>query len=362
MRATDPDGVSLTDLTPPLLEPVIDLLTEQTVRRALARGRTLDPDDPGVHAAARAVVEPALDPSSTHFCLVDVDPAGVAGVVTGLVSRLTPDDVGYTYLPPRHTLAPVTGWAVRADLGPDVLTRLVHVAAGRSRALGLDRLSFQVLDGDVDAVSAARVAGLRPDTVFALRPLALAPGRRPSPEIRVRPAEAADLPALVDLSLEEQTYHARHTGSGMAHDQDRATVTRVCRGWLEHGSDPLTERAVVAAQADDGPVVGVTTMAVLETPATALSSFLLPRRYGYIGLTSVARGQRGRGVGTALAEAALAWMGGTPDPPQYVGLHYVADNVLSAGFWPALGWVGVTTILTDAAPHPATRPAGPDAP
>lgn len=357
----------MVELTADLLDAVTELLVAATARRAGLAGRDLDPSDHwavGLRRAARAVVEPALH-DADRFCLVALarsagtgpgdggrDPVGV---LTGLVTRLTPEDAGYTYLPPRHTLVPLSGWATREGYDPGVLRALWEQARSHSTGLGLDRLTVQVLDADRPAVGHWRTLGLRPDTAFACRPTT-APGPITSTPLTIRPARTADLEAVVDLALEEQVYHALHTGSGMAADQRRDTVTAVCTDWLDPDAPEETERAFVA-EAPDGTVVGVTTVHTLSVPDTVLSAHLLPRRHGYIGLTSVTASWRGHGVGTALAGRALDWVRALPDPPDFTGLHYVTDNVTSAPFWRGLGFASIITHLTDAPPHHPTSTA-----
>lgn len=329
-----PATLRVADLTEDLLDGVAGLLVAATVRRAALAGRTTDSD---------------------RFCLVALcgpgGPGGedVVGVLTGLVTRLTPEDAGYTYLPPRHALAPLSGWAVRDGSDPAVLATLWEVARSRSAALGLDRLTVQVLDADWPAVGHWRALGLRPDTAFACRPTA-APGPVGPSSPTIRPAGSADLESVVDLALEEQIYHARHTGSGMAADQSRDTVTAVCEAWLDPKAPEEAERAFVA-EAPDGALIGVTTVHTLRVPDTVLSARVLPRRHGYIGLTCVSAPWRGRGVGRALTGRALDWLRALPDPPAFTGLHYVIDNVTSAPFWSGLGFASVLSQLTDAAPH-----------
>lgn len=339
--------LSVADLSPQTLDAACDLLVAATTRRARLTGRCGEGEDAGLRTAARTLLASALD-HEDRFALVATDARGVAGVTLGLVSRLTPQDQGYNYLPPRHTLIPQSGWAPRPGQEAQVLPDLWSATRARSQDLGLDRVTVQVLDADWTAISCWQALGLRPDTIFALRTTAaVRPERRPP--LSLRPARLGDLDALVDLSLEEQMYHAHHTGSGMAVDQSRDTVTALCRDWLDHDAEEGVERAFVA-ETSDGAVVGVTTVHTMSLPSAGLGVRVLPRRYGYIGLTSVTEGWRGRGVGGSLADRALAWVQALPDPPAQTGLHYVVDNVTSASFWAARGYASVLTHLTDAPP------------
>ncbi|MBZ2198307.1 GNAT family N-acetyltransferase [Occultella gossypii] len=336
-----------TPLTPAHLDAVVDLaVAALRDRTRLAGPGSTPPSDPA--HIARTSLEPYLD-GDDRFAHVALDDDGqVQALLAGIVTRLGPQDAEYTYLAPRHALAPLSAWCARDPRSAvDALPVLLDAARASLDAASIPRLNVQVLDGDWWSVGLWRSLDLRPDTSFALRPLA-APMHAPVTAPRVRAALPSDLDAVVRLCLDEYSYHARHTGSGLAADQDAGTAARIASAWFDHGTGEDRERAFVAVDGDDRPV-GVTTAHVLTAPGGSSSAALLPSRYAYIGLTSVAASARGTGAGTALTAHALGWARSLPDPPDAVGLHYVADNVLAAPFWQRRGFAPALTLLTDAA-------------
>ncbi|SJM50003.1 hypothetical protein CZ771_03765 [Actinomycetales bacterium JB111] len=373
----------ITPLTADLLPAAAEVVAAQTARRIAAAGSS--PDGVDLTALAEHWLRSYVT-DEDRFAFVALDGGTVVACLGALTVQLTPDDEGYTYMAPRHVLCPLGGWAARTP--HDAVAHLpALIAAVRSRASdeGIDRINLQTLDADWHSGGVWRSAGLRPDTAFALRPLAApAPSTRPLGEpVTIRAAEPGDADALTALALEEFDFHARHTGSGTATDQSPSTARRIVDGWLAQDDpaadaptepdsaadaptepdsttdtaetttdttgDHLRERALIATAGGD--VVGVTTVQVLTAPAESLGAFVLPARYGYVGLTGVAESARGLGVGTALAAAALESFRALPDPPETVGLHYVVDNALSAPFWSARGYAPALTLLTSAPRH-----------
>jgi ribosomal protein S18 acetylase RimI-like enzyme len=180
--------------------------------------------------------------------------------------------------------------------------------------------------------AAWRRRGLRPDAVMAVREVATWSPAGTSPDgIAVRTAAASDVDALADLALEEHLYHATHTATGVSPDQPRETSRRVAEQAVKAASE--TSRQLVATSS--GVVVGSLAASIHVLGDDQVSRFLLPPRYGYIGLTSVTAAQRGAGTGRALVDAALRWF--TGERVDIVFLHYVVDNPLSARFWTRLG-------------------------
>lgn len=335
------------------LATVGDLVAEQTGRRVRAAGLA-EPDQSSLMAAAGRWLAPYVG-DGPGFARVALDGDRAIAVLGGLPTRLTPQDAGYTYMAPRHVLCPLSGWAARDETSAVVvLPQLLAAVRDEALAQGLERVDVQVLDADWFTGGVWRAAGLRPDTTMAFRPLADADadadrGGR-AERWRVRPAGEGDLTAMASLAMEEVLFHARHTGSGTAVDQDPATVRANVAGMLDHDAPPDVERAFVVEDSG-GDVVGITTAHVLTAATGSLGSLVLPPRYGYLGLTDVADRVRGRGAGGALLRHALAWLRAQPDPPPVVGLHYVVDNVLSAPFWSDRGFAPALTLLTTAPRH-----------
>ncbi|TDE88779.1 GNAT family N-acetyltransferase [Occultella glacieicola] len=333
-------------LSPGHLEATIDLAaTALRLRASLAGPGSSPPRDPA--GIARAALDPHLT-DGDRFAYIALDDGGtVTALLAGAIARLSPRDEAYTYMAPRHAHVPLSTWCAHDPRSAvESLPPLLAAAREHLDAASIGRLNIQVLDGDWWSAGLWRSLGFRPDTVFALRPLD-APIHAPATGPRVRAATASDLGAVVPLCLEEHAFHAANTGSGVAPDQDRRTVERIAGNWLDHGAGEDRERAFVAVDEWDHPV-GVTTAQVLTAPAGSSSAALLPARYAYLGLTSVTASARGTGAGTALMAHALEWARHLPDPPDAVGLHYVADNALSAPFWQRRGFAPALTLFTDA--------------
>jgi GNAT superfamily N-acetyltransferase len=395
--------VPIAPLTADLLPAAAEVVAAQTARRIAAAGSSRGVVD--LDALAERWLRSYVE-DEDRFAFVALDGGTVAACLGALTVRLTPDDEGYTYMAPRHALCPLGGWAARTPHDAAAhLPALLDAVRSRASDEGIDRINLQTLDPDWHSGGVWRSSGLRPDTAFALRPLAAptpsthslgvssdatsrdasatgSPAGGAAPlggPVTIRPAEASDADALTALALEEFDFHARHTGSGAATDQSPRTARRIVDGWFAQGdptadtaagtraepgptTDAITdtpdtagdhrrERALVATAGGD--VVGVTTVQVLTAPANSLGALVLPARYGYVGLTVVAEAARGLGVGTALAAAALESLRAVPEPPETVGLHYVVDNDLSAPFWSARGFAPALTLLTSAPRHTA---------
>jgi GNAT superfamily N-acetyltransferase len=80
-----------------------------------------------------------------------------------------------------------------------------------------------------------------------------------------------------------------------------------------------------------------------------IARYVLPARYGYIGLTSVTAAARGTGVGRTLVGGLMSWF--ATNGCELAFLHYVTSNRLSRPFWTRMGFTPHLTAF-------ATRLAG----
>jgi len=263
---------------------------------------------------------------------VVLDGSTVRGFAGATFVDLTPDDWRYTFMPPRSMSIAAT--ACHLDTTEAVLA--LHDAVRPAAAdRGMPRLLIASAP-DAETVRAAwRGAGLRPDVVMAVRDMSNWPGAGSSPAgIVVRTAAPSDVDSLTDLALEEHRYHATHTKSGTSPDQPRETSRRLAEQAVS--APPETSYQLVAEDAASGAVVGSLLGMIHILGDDQVQRFLLPPRYGYIGLTSVTAAHRGGGVGRALVDAAMNWFAN--HQVDSVFLHYVVDNPLSARFWTRLGF------------------------
>jgi GNAT superfamily N-acetyltransferase len=259
-----------------------------------------------------------------------VDGERVRGFVGATFVELTPDDWRYTFMPPRSV--GITAMACHLDdasVVASVADAVRPVAADR----GTPRLLVSSPPG-ADRVRAAwRECGLRPDVVMAVRRVATwSPVGSPPDGLTLRTATPSDIERLTDLALEEHRFHATHTATGTSPDQPRETSRRLA----EQAVSALAETACQLVAEHAGTVVGSLAATIQILGDDQIQRFLLPPRYGYIGLTSVTAAHRGAGVGTALVDVALRWL--ADQRIDTVFLHYVVDNPLSARFWTRLGF------------------------
>jgi GNAT superfamily N-acetyltransferase len=252
---------------------------------------------------------------------------------------LVPEDPRYTYMPPRSV--GVTATACHAD-SPQAASvcypLLFDTLWEHADQQATPRLLVQTNPADPTA-GVWRELGLRPDVTMAVQPVrAWQTVPSPPPGIRVRRADPDDLEALTELALEEHHYHAHHTTSGTSRYQPRQTSRRMAAEAIS-APDGMTCQLVAeragpsAAPATPlGSIVGT----IHELVDDQLTRYLLPPRYGYIGLTSVTADARGSGVGRALVDALMRWF--AANQVDIAFLHFVVDNPLSAPFWARLGF------------------------
>lgn len=300
---------------------------------------TVPPAD--VLAVAQATIERYLQAdASAWVALLDGWPRALLGA---MLTTVTENDPGFTYLPPRYALSPVSAWHIAAAEDLCLLPALFEHVRRDARAHGIERVSVQVRAGDWTAGALWRSLGLRPDLVMAARhrPLPLPLPLPLAPPVSIRVARPGDEEALVRLAHEEQDFHAHHTASGTLADQPDAPTRREVDHWLAaHAGGAMP--TLVAER--DGRIVGCCSLSISELPEGAAGRRYYPARHGYIGLTSVTAPARGRGIGRALVRAALEEFAHRGIGP--VMLHYVDDNPLSRVFWQRMGFAPFVETLT----------------
>lgn len=287
---------------------------------------------PDPQAAARIALGRAIDGDERAPGWVLLDERGdPRALLAAMVEIVDESHWGYTYLPERFALVPLSMWHVAdvADLA--LLGILVDQLAADLVELDIDRLQVHTRPHDWLAGSAWRDLGLRPDTVMAgRRTSAIIPGHV---QAVIRVATTADEDALVALSMEEHEFHAHHTTTGTRANQAIEPTVREVRNSLQQKDPP---GVLVACDPGSGDVLSMLSLLVLDMPNSAPSAGFTPSRCGYIGLTSTTASARGRGLGRALVSRAMDEFSrrglGT------VMLHYVADNPLSRSFWNRLGF------------------------
>jgi GNAT superfamily N-acetyltransferase len=132
-------------------------------------------------------------------------------------------------------------------------------------------------------------------------------------ELKVRPANTADVPSLVELRVANAETH-------IALDPDtyrvppRAVVARHLTAVL---ADNARQDAVFVAESSDGRVVGM--VEVLRRPEPAEHQILRPRPSAEVH-TVVLEDARGNGAGSALLAAARRW---ATDQ----GIHYLSAGI-----------------------------------
>ncbi len=287
--------------------------------------------DPSV--AARAALSRHLDGDAMTSGWAALDPSGHAVAVLGATFEVTDEDrPSYTYMPERYATVPLSTWHVAGLAELDLLPVLLERVGRDAAALGIARLLVQTRPHDWLGGSAWRSLGLRPDNILAARRVApaLAPGRS---DVEIRAARTGDEDALVALSFEEYTFHTEHTATGTRSDQAEGPTRAIVSQWLAQTSPP---GALVAVDPTSGTLLGCLALHVIDLPAGSPGLVYYPRRYGYVGMTSVTTSARGRGIGRALTSRALTELAALG--LEHVMLHYIDDNTLSRPFWSRMGF------------------------
>lgn len=255
-----------------------------------------------------------------------------AGVV---VEQLTPDQERYAYLPPRSvTVASSALHAVSDAAAGDCYPLLLDEVRRLAKSIGDAAVFVNVLPNDAAGARLWRGLGLRRASVMARRPVAdWPPPGPPVPGLVIRVAREEDVAALADLAEEEQSYHREHTSAGVSPDVPRTTNLRVS---AERVAAPADANRQLVAEAG-GRLVGSISGGILSCADDQVQRYLLPPRYGYIGLTVVTEAARGTGVGRAMVDAMMGWFASQQLETAF--LHYIVDNRLSSRFWTRAGFV-----------------------
>lgn len=193
---------------------------------------------------------------------------------------------------------------------------------------------------DVEAVAALAASGLRPVAHLAARRDARPGGAAVSlpPGVVLRDAVAADVEAVVEHQLAELALDAL-VGSARVREDARATLgPQVAAAVARPDTTVLVAEPVRPAGGAHGVVAvepprlsGLVAGAVTRAPAS------------YVVLLHVDDALRGRGLGSALVEAALARVRQGSGAETTVLLHHGVLNPLSAPFWARHGFRPVLT-------------------
>lgn len=143
--------------------------------------------------------------------------------------------------------------------------------------------------------------------------------------VRVREAEPADLPVIVELRLALVREHADNVIYGRTRPDIRARARQLYLAQL-HSPREVTLLAELG-----GNVVGI-----LRCVDSAGHPLLYPDRYGYISSVYVRPSARRHGVLRALLTTAERWC--RARGLDELRLHNAADNPLSSATWDSLGF------------------------
>ncbi len=220
------------------------------------------------------------------------------------------------------------GQAVAADVAAEAIRDLYAVAATRWVAEGRTAQYVVVPSSDADLVAAwFRLCFGHQQTHALRRPLESTP---PSPPgVTVRPAERDDIPVLaqLDLALPQHQGLAPCFSSGHLFSYEESV-----QEWESEWGNPDFPTFVAEL---DGRVAGYTVVCSV-TQSSGNSGLIRPDNAGYFALAAVLPEARGRGVGRAVAEAALAWA--AKQGFDVVATDWRQTNLLSSRAWPALGY------------------------
>jgi GNAT superfamily N-acetyltransferase len=230
-------------------------------------------------------------------------------------------------------------WLFARAAGPEAMARLLvrwreHLASDGPPTAGDSSLVLPWPSRDVALIKVFLAHGLCPDSVIAVRPAGRpeAPAAAPA-GVRIRPAAAADLAAMVTLYMEQVRFGAQVSGM-----TERPTTAGLIRD--RYAAVLATDPSWVWVAEQDGELVGLASVAVGERAAW-IAPLVAATPVAYVDCMTVAAVHRGGGVAAALVrhlhaavdEAGIA----------VTLLHYAALNPLSAPFWHRGGYRPLST-------------------
>jgi GNAT superfamily N-acetyltransferase len=327
---------------------VIDDLGEATVERAgalvareHAAARQLRPELPagfGTAEVCAAALQRLLD--SGHGGLVATDNGRTVAVMTAAV-RQHPAGGQYARLP-------ADGFAVDPDLADPTGVLAVTFADLVSPLVASGVLRYYLVHAALPRLpEALSNLGFGRSSAFGVQPAA---ARRRSSAVAVRIAGADDIDSVARLALVEIQYRSAAPMFAPPHAPPLASLVAKHRALREGG-------AVHLVASLDGRDVGLLTELTSPVPR------LCPDGQPYIGPTATLPGERGRGVGQALVDAALTWA--YDHGYQWVSVDFDTANPLSRPFWLNAGFrpagYGVLRLIDHALGQPGTQQNPPTA-
>jgi GNAT superfamily N-acetyltransferase len=183
-------------------------------------------------------------------------------------------------------------------------------------------------------VIAARVPGAHDSNGAAPADPAVAGSAAGTPLVRIRRAGSADIAAVVSLGMEVVRFDA-HFGTVVERPETADALGREAARLLR-GQQPWTWLAE-----RDGVPVGIV-QAERPDRARWIAPMVRPAPVAYLGQTFVAPGERGRGLGAALAGQAHSEIDAAG--VSVTLLHYEQLNPLSGPFWSRRGYRPLWTI------------------
>ncbi|WP_120002953.1 GNAT family N-acetyltransferase [Nesterenkonia muleiensis] len=289
------------------------------------------PVDPAT--AAQKLLKPYAEQTEMASGWLALDEGGSAVALLGASLVITDEDhPGYSFLPERFAQIGLGHAAARDEAAIEHLDALLQRIRDDAAAHSISRLMVSVRPHDWIMGSFWRSHGLQPEKLMAGRRV---PAEIPESDyaVTVRPAVPEDEEQLIALCMEEYEYHALHTTAPHRRNQAVEPTRRYVSGGFD---DVVHPRCLVAEDPDTGQLVGCLFLRINEQPRDSAIGMFMPRRRGFIGLTSVTESWRGRGAGSALLSEALRVFADRDVP--YAFLFYVESNVLSKEFWNRRGF------------------------
>ena len=230
------------------------------------------------------------------------------------------------------------GHAVEPQVSAEVLREMYGVAAQHWVDEGRRAHYVLVPAGEAELVDAWWRLGFGLQHVHGIRQpdasdLCLSPTSRAA-RIVVRPPTRRDLPALAELDRELPRHQA---GSSVFSSAPVPSYDEGIANWEGDfvGETFSDDRFGPFVAALDGEVVGSAVTTSLDM-GTAYAGPLRTPRAGLLAFAAVRPAARGRGVGTALLGAVLAWS--SQQGYTSVATDWRATNLQASRAWPALGF------------------------